>query len=944
MRRAAAFPAQGLFTGSLAVVSAGSLLLSTGFGAGTTSFEAARKVLETKCLSCHCPEKSKGELLLTTREGFLKGGESGAAIHLEQVDKSELLTRVKLDEDDDEIMPPKGGPLKAEDIAVLETWLKEGAPWPEGIMLAPRPKTALPDWNAEPDPAIGSIEAFPKAVALETSADFHKVLVIARFNDAATQDITRQVTASVGDPSIAKLEGTRLTPLKDGATTLVIEYRGLKTEVPVTVKDAAKPRPISFQLDVMPVLTSSGCNTGSCHGSARGKDGFHLTLFGFDPQGDHFRLTRENPGRRINLAIPEDSLMVTKATGAVPHTGGKLFEKGSAPYKALVEWIRSGAEYDQGEIAKPTGIVIEPPQVVLKGEDLQTPYTVTATFSDGTDRDVTALSSFSTSNDNSVSIDPRTGMSVSKNRGEAFLLGRFMTFTEVAQSIVIPKKLDYTRPELPEFNYIDKFVYDKLHKLRIIPAPLCDDQTYLRRVFIDVVGRLPDLSEREKFLASPDPKKREALMDDLIARKEFSEMWVMKWAELLQIRTFNNGPQQVSYKAALGYYNWLRDRISGNMPFNRIVREILSSEGGTFSSPATNFFQIEQDTLKLTENVAQVFMGTRIQCAQCHNHPFDRWTMDDYYGFASFFAQVKRKNAEDPRERIVFDGNGEVPHLVTKQPVKPRFLGTKTPEDFGKKSRREAVAEWLTSTDNPWFARNVSNVVWSHFFGAGITDPVDDVRISNPPSNPELLAALSQKFVEYNYDLRKLVRDVCNSRTYQLSSATNETNQTDQRNFSRALLRRVRAEVLLDCISQATQTPNKFKGLPLGSRAVQIADGNTSTYFLTTFGRATRATVCSCEVKMEPNLSQALHLLNGDATHNRIQQGKVVQTMVEEKKTPEEVIRHLYLRTVNREPTAEEMVKLLAAVEEGKEPKEKQQILNDVFWALLNSKEFIFNH
>lgn len=911
---------------------------------GSESFEKARLVLETKCVSCHCPEKTKGDLLLTTREEFLKGGESGPAMVLEHIEKSELLARVKLDEDDDEIMPPKGKPLSPEQIGALETWLKEGAPWPEGIVMAPRPKTALPDWNAEADPEIAGIEAFPKTVSLETAADFHKVLVIARFKDAATQDITRQVMASVADPSIAKLEGTLLKPLKDGSTTLTIDYRGLKTEVAVTVKDAAKPRPISFQLDVMPVLTSAGCNTGSCHGSARGKDGFHLTLYGFDPKGDHFRLTRENPGRRINLALPEESLLITKSVGDVPHTGGKLFEKGSAPYETLVNWIKSGAEYDPGEIAQPTGIAIEPAQLVLKGADLETPFTVKATFSDGTDRDVTTLSSFSTSNDNSVSIDGRTGLSKSKNRGEAFLLGRFMTFTEVAQAIVIPKDLDYTRPELPTFNYIDHHVHEKLHKLRIIPAPLCDDETFLRRVFIDVVGKLPEPSEREKFLASTDPKKRAALVDELIARKEFSEMWVMKWAELLQIRTFNNGPQQVSYKAALGYYNWLRDRIAGNQPFNEIVRELLGSEGGTFSSPPTNFFQIEQDVLKLTENVAQVFMGTRIQCAQCHNHPFDRWTMDDYYGFASFFAQVKRKPAEDPRERIVFDGGGEVPHLVTKQPVKPRFLGTKTPDDFGKKSRREAMAEWLTSTDNPWFARNVANITWAHFFGTGITDPVDDVRISNPPANPELLAELSEKFVSYQYDMRKLVRDICTSRTYQLSSATNETNETDTRNFSRAMVRRVRAEVLLDCISQATATPNKFKGLPLGSRAVQIADGNTSTYFLTTFGRATRATVCSCEVKMEPNLSQALHLLNGDATHNRIQQGKVVQSLVEQKKTPEEIIRHLYLRTVNREPVAEEMAKLMAAVSEGKNPGEQQQILNDVFWALLNSKEFIFNH
>jgi hypothetical protein len=429
----------------------------------------------------------------------------------------------------------------------------------------------------------------------------------------------------------------------------------------------------------------------------------------------------------------------------------------------------------------------------------------------------------------------------------------------------------------------------------------------------------------------------------LLGRKEFTDMWVMKWAELMQIRTFNNGPQQVSYKAALNYYQWLRERIGGNMPFNQLVRELLSAEGGTFSSPATNFYQIEQDVLKLTENVAQVFMGTRIQCAQCHNHPFDRWTMDDYYGFAAFFAQVKRKPAEDPRERIIFDQGGEIQHPVGKRNMAPKFLGGPQP-DLKKTSRRTALADWLASPENPWFAKNVVNIVWAHFNGVGIVDPVDDVRVSNPPSNPELLDALAEKFVSYNYDFRKLVRDICTSRTYQLSTRTNETNATDQRNFSHAMIRRVRAEVLLDSISQVTNTPNKFKGLPLGARAVQIADGNTSNYFLTTFGRATRVTVCSCEVKMEPNLSQALHLINGDTTQQRIRQGKMVESLLHEKKSPAEIITSLYLTVLSRAPTDMEMEKLLAAVAEQKEPARVRETLEDIFWALLNSKEFIFNH
>ncbi|MFM7562833.1 MAG: DUF1553 domain-containing protein, partial [Planctomycetota bacterium] len=347
---------------------------------------------------------------------------------------------------------------------------------------------------------------------------------------------------------------------------------------------------------------------------------------------------------------------------------------------------------------------------------------------------------------------------------------------------------------------------------------------------------------------------------------------VMKWSELLQIRSTNN----VSYKATLLYYNWLQERISSNTPVDKMVRELLGSEGGTFTNAATNYYQAEQDTLKVAENVAQVFLGARIQCAQCHNHPFDRWTMNDYYQFAAFFSQIGRKAGTDPRETIVFNrGGGEVNHPVTGQAMPPKFLGGDQPEIKGQ-DRRKLLADWLASPDNEMFRQNLANIVWAHFLGRGIVNEVDDVRVSNPPSNPELLAELGRKFSEYNFDFKKVVRDICTSRTYQLDTQTNPTNELDSTNFSHARLRRIRAEVLLDVISQITETQNKFRGLPVGARAVQIADGNTSTYFLNTFGRASRETVCSCEVKAEPNLSQALHLLNGDTVHQRMQQGQVI--------------------------------------------------------------------
>lgn len=901
-------------------------------------FDAAAAVLSQHCISCHGPDKSKGGLRLDNHEAFLSGGDNEDAINMDKPGESHLLKVISLPHDDDDIMPPKGRPLNEEEIASLRAWFDSKAPWPEGAVI--KEKKSEPS-IAELTTDLEKISAFPSKVTLETASDYHAIIVYGHYKGSTTQDLTDRVEFKLEDPSLAKLEGNKLSPLMDGSTNLVITIGDQRTIVPVTVKDSKNERPISFQLDVMPVLTASGCNTGSCHGSARGQDGFHLSLFGFDPKGDHFRLTKELPGRRLNLAIPEDSLFLTKAAGQVPHTGGKILPPDSPGYQTLLKWVQSGANYDADDIPQPTSIEIEPKQIVIKGTDKRSRFSITARYSDGTDRDVTTLSTFTSSNDNSLTIPPKTNaVTDSKNRGEAFIMARFHTFTEGAQAIVIPETDTYSPPSLTAFNYIDEHIHRKLSKLHITPSEVCSDEVFIRRVYLDILGKLPTPEQRENFIANTDPKKREALVDHLLEQPEFTDIWVMKWAELLQIRTFNN---EVSYKAAILYHTWLREQFASNRPFNRIVKDIISAKGGTFSNPPTNFYQIERDNLKLSENVAQVFMGTRIQCAQCHNHPFDRWTMDDYYGFAAFFSEVKRKPAEDPREQVIYDGRGDVKHPVTKQNVAPRFLGGGTPKD-DKRQRREHIADWLTSPDNPWFARNVSNIIWDHFFGIGIVNPVDDVRISNPPSNPELLEDLAQHFVDYDYDFKQLVRDICTSRTYQLSTQVNETNASDSTNFSHAIPRRLRAEVLLDTISQVTNTPNKFKGLPRGSKAVRIADGNTSTYFLTTFGRATRQTVCSCEVKLEPNLSQALHLLNGDSTNQRIQQGKVIQSMLDEKKGNPEIIRQLYLITLTREPTQAETEKLLSYLAGAEDRKQKQPILEDIFWALLNSKEFIFSH
>ena len=704
---------------------------------------------------------------------------------------------------------------------------------------------------------------------------------------------------------------------------------------------AEDPGP-SFRLDVMPILMRSGCNTGSCHGAARGKDGFRLSLFGFDPEADYQRITREISGRRINLALTAESFLLTKATNAVPHGGGARIKPGDEYYNTLKRWLDTGAKNDPGPVPAVVAVVLDPPEGVLDGAGATQQLSLRAKYADGSERDVTSLAVFLTNNDNAAKVDA-TGLVTAGNRGEAFVMARFETHTVGSHFITLPKGLAFQWANPPAANVIDELIHAKLQKLRINPSAICTDEEFLRRASLDICGVLPTSDEYRSFMASADPQKRATLVDQLLVRKEFVDLWVMKWSELMMIRTV---PNEVSYKAMLLYYNWLQERIEANTPIDQLVRELLSAKGGTFTEPATNYFQHERDTLKTAENVAQVFMGMRIQCAQCHNHPFDRWTMDDYYGFANFFAQIGRKSGEDPRETIVFNsGNGDVKHPVGGRVVPPKFLGGAVPDTQGR-DRREVLADWLASPANEYFGRNLVNIVWAHFFGSGIVDEVDDVRVSNPPVNKALLDVLATRFVESKYDFKQLVREICTSNAYQRSTQANETNADDDRNFSKARLRRIRSEVLLDVVTAATATQNKFQGLPLGARAVQIADGNTSSYFLTTFGRATRGTACSCEVKMEPNLSQALHLLNGDTVQEKIASGGVVKRMLDEKRSAEQIVEEVYLRTLTRMPTEKERTALLEILQDpaAQDPAAIQRNLEDSFWAILNSREFVFNH
>ena len=778
----------------------------------------------------------------------------------------------------------------------------------------------------------------PAAVELTGARDRQGMVVQAEYADGSVRDVTNEASFSFDRPVATAIHGF-LSPITDGAATLTVAYAGQTATVPIIVKGAKVAEPLRFRNDVLPVLTRAGCNSGKCHGAAAGKDGFRLSLFGYDPAGDYFRITREVVGRRINLATPEDCLLINKALGKVPHTGGQRIEPESENHLLILRWLEAGAPADPPDMPRPVGIEVFPKSIIFarKGESHR--VVVRARFSDGTDRDVTRFSVFVGNNDAVATVD-ESGLIKGTGPGEAFVLARYDEFTE-GTSVIVRPGTSFIDPKTPAFNYIDTYVHAKLNKLHLVPSELCSDETFLRRVTIDLIGMLPTPAEREKFLTDPDPQKRQKLVDSLLEREEFHDIWAMKWADLLQIRTVNG----ITPKALHLYDKWLRDRIRSGATLDRIVRELLTASGGTFENPAVNYFQTETMPQLLAENVAQAFLGTRIQCAQCHNHPFDRWTMDDYYGFAAFFSQIGFKNAQDPRELTIFNtGKGEMRHPVGNRFVRPRFLGSTTPAISPGQDYRTILADWLTSRDNLAFARNFANIVWAHFFGRGIVDPVDDVRVSNPPSNPELLDALASRAVEYGFNLKKLARDICLSRTYQLSTRRNPLNppgDLDERNFARQSIRRLRAEVLLDCINQVTETTSRWPGLPRGGKAVQIPDGRVQDYFLVTFGRPSRNTPCSCEVKTTPTLSQALHLLNGDTTNSKILEGKVVDRLLKEKGDPNAVAAELYIRCLCRTPTpreADRIAHLLA------EAPDKQQALEDLFWALLNSHEFIFNH
>lgn len=707
----------------------------------------------------------------------------------------------------------------------------------------------------------------------------------------------------------------------------------------------AAPKPLSFRLDVMPVFFRAGCNQGGCHGAAAGKDGFHLSLFGYDPAGDYYRLTRQIVGRRIDLAVPEQSLLLLKATGMVPHSGGRRFQPDSEYYRTLLRWIREGAQDDSAGVPTVTGISLVPDKLVFSGKARRQALQVVASYSDGTTRSVNNLALYLTNNKATADIDGQGAVTAGKP-GDTFVFARFAKYTIGAEVIVLPPGR-FKWPKLAGNNYIDGLVWSKLQKLRILPSPLASDEQFLRRAYIDIIGLLPTPDEYRRFMRDRDPQKRAKLVDALLDRDEFNDLWAARWSEWLKVRSDSNSAFGTDRKAAAAYYDWIRDQMRRRTPLDAFVKAQIAGTGSNLQNPPVNLYtmlpQGQYDPKEVAQDVAQVFTGMRIQCAQCHNHPFDRWTQEDYYGFVSFFTGVKRKMASEAREFWVYDDPNAPPakHLLDGHPVPATFLGGARADSPGK-DPRIALAEWLTSPDNPWFRQNMANRIWAQFFSRGIVDPVDDVRISNPPSNRELLEEIGRRLAAYGFDMRRLIRDICTSRVYQLSSVPNDSNRDDASQFSHQRLRRLRADVMLDALAEVTGTPSDFSAMPRGMRAVELYEGGfRASYFLKTFGSAPRDSVNTSEERFEPTLAQALHMINGSTIDQKLARSTVVAAMLQSGRKPSDIIDDLFIRALARKPSETEMKKMMELL--GGKPAEKQGY-DDVLWALVNSTEFEFNH
>ncbi len=783
---------------------------------------------------------------------------------------------------------------------------------------------------------FNALEIFPSRLELSALRDSRRILVTAVGPNGARKDVTLEAHLKPQSSKITVDDEGYVVAAAKGDAELLISAVGLETKLHVHIADAS-PQPVDFVREVIPALSKVGCNQGTCHGSQGGRAGFKLSLRGYDPLFDYRALVDDVSGRRCNRALPAQSLMLLKPTQGVPHEGGFLISEDSRYYKLLHEWIAEGCVYKDS--TRVTKIEVFPPTPVLQNAKETQQLIVIAHFPDGTSRDVTRDAVFDTSNFE-VAVVGKSGQVEAVRRGEAAALVRYEGQYAVAPVTVIGTRDGYAWKASPEFNFVDKHVDAKLQKMKLWASDLCPDAEFLRRISLDLVGLPPTLEQTRAFLADPRDSrtKRQARVEELLASSAYVDHWTLKWSDLLL-----NRRKYVSEKGVWAFRNWIRQSIAADKPYDKFVYELMTANGHTLENPASNYYRIAREPGLVMENMTQVFLGIRFNCNKCHDHPFERWTQEQYYELSAYFSAVGRAPGAIADDEIVY--TLKAPEAVinprTNTPVNASFPFHYAGMDMGTKDRRVELARWLTSKDNPYFAKSLVNRYWSYFLGRGIIDPVDDIRAGNPASNPELLDALTADFVAHNFDLKHLVRTIVTSHTYQRTYRTNEWNTDDSTNFSHAYPRRLPAEDLYDALMVATGSPFNIQGAPPGFRAAQLPDPQIDVGFLDMFGRAPRESPCECERTSAVSLGQTLSLINGPTISDAIANPNgLIARRVAEGAKPKVLVADIYLSVLCRMPTPDEAKKAEAYLAEVKKPAEASQ---DLMWALINSPGFLFN-
>lgn len=783
------------------------------------------------------------------------------------------------------------------------------------------------------------IEVFPAALKLAGSREQAQLVVTGHYADGSLQDLTRAAKFQSSDSQTVTVENAVALPHRNGSAEIVVSAGGKTAKVPVEASAQDSPQKVSFEYDMLAALSKQGCNSGACHGSPSGKGGFRLSLRAFDPVLDKVTLIREDLSRRTNVLQPEESLLLLKPLMRVPHGGGMKLRHSDAAFPVIRDWIGQGCLADAAGAARCVKIEVYPPSGrILKRPAHTQQLSVLAHFSDGTTRDITGLACYSSSDTEVADVSDR-GLVAATNRGEAAIIVRYLEHIESCSLTFIKDIPGYAWSNPSANNYIDKLVDDKLKQLKFLPSNVCSDEEFIRRVHLDVIGILPTAAETQAFLADGDAGKRSHLIDALLKRPEYAKFWALKWGDLLRMTSGQIGPQGV-----FKYHRWLERAFETNMPYDQFARELLGSSGSTRVNPAANFYRTATETNDTVESIAQVFLGARMQCAKCHNHPFERWTQDNYYGLAAFFNRVQRQKSLRPDEYLIYAAStGEVTQPRTNKQMKPWLPLQGEVDPPAGADRRTTFVAWLTEPANPFFARIEANRLWSQVFGRGIVEPNDDFRESNPPANGPLLDALAKDFVEHHFDRQHLLRTILNSRTYQADFRANEFNQDDVKYFSHYQPRMLGAEQLLDAIGAVSGLPEQFAGLPAGTKATQIpAPDLVKHEFLKIFGQPERQTVCQCERTSDSNLGMAIQFFNGPLIYGKLRdEHNRFRTAITAGVPNEKIIADLYLSAVCREPTPKELAASLSHIA----AKGDQIVaLEDICWALLNTNEFLFQH